>query len=177
MKRILVISSSPRPDGNSDLLCREFARGARKAGGDVEEIALRDLEIAPCRACYACFQSGSCIQSDGMGGLLEAIRAADVLAVATPTYFATMCGQLKVMVDRLLPAWQNLGGKDVYLIVTGHDAKPGLELAGKELATVFGNLGDAVRGVVWGERVWRKGEALGTPALETAHRMGIEAAS
>lgn len=172
MKNVLVVSSSPRKDGNSDTLCHRFAEGAREAGAQVEEVRLADLEVAPCRACYACFKAGACVQRDDMAALLDRIAAADVLAVATPTYFLTMCGQLKVMIDRLLPKWQGLGGKDVYLIVTGHDGRAGLELAARELQAIFSNLGDSVRGIVWGEHVWQKGEVLGTPAMDEAFRMG-----
>ena len=35
MKKVLIISASPRKGGNSDLLCDEFARGAREAGHEV----------------------------------------------------------------------------------------------------------------------------------------------
>ena len=107
-----------------------------------------------------------------MEDLLGKIVAADVLAVASPVYFGTMCGQAKVMIDRLLPQWQNLGGKDVYLIVTGHDGKAGLQRAADDLRCVFQNLGDRVRGIVWGERVWQKGEVADTPALDEAHALG-----
>lgn len=31
-KKILILSSSPRKGGNSDLLCDRFAEGAREAG-------------------------------------------------------------------------------------------------------------------------------------------------
>lgn len=35
-KKVLILSGSPRKGGNSDLLCREFARGAQESGCDVE---------------------------------------------------------------------------------------------------------------------------------------------
>ncbi len=175
-RNVLVISTSPRKDGNSDLLCREFAAGAREAGAQVEEAALRNLDIAPCRACYGCWNTQRCVLRDDMAALLDKITAADVLCVATPVYFGLPCGQLKVMIDRLLPRWQGLGGKDVYLVVTGHDGRAGLAHAADDLRLVFENLGDDVRGVVWGERVWQKGEVAGTPAMVEAHRMGAQAA-
>lgn len=175
-KSVLVISSSPRRDGNSDLLCHEFAAAAREAGAEVEEVALRNLEIKPCRACYGCWNSQRCVVHDDMAALLDKIRAADVLCVATPVYFGLPCGQLKVMIDRLLPLWQGLGGKDVYLVVTGHDGRRGLEHAADDLRLVFENLGDTVRGTVWGERVWQKGEVAGTSAMDEAYRLGISAA-
>lgn len=171
-KRVLVVSSSPRKGGNSDLLCHAFAAAAREAGNDVEEVALRDLDVRPCRACYACFRTGSCVQGDDMAELLGKIAAADALAVASPTYFLTMCGPLKVMIDRLLPKWQDLGGKDVYLVVTGHDGRAGLARVADDLRAIFENLGDSVRGVVWGEHVWQRGEVVGTPAMEEACKLG-----
>lgn len=175
-RKVLVISSSPRRDGNSDLLCHEFAAGAREAGAQVEEVALRDLDIAPCRACYGCWSTQRCVLRDDMAALLDKITAADALCVATPVYFGLPCGQLKVMIDRLLPRWQGLGGKDAYIVVTGHDGRAGLSHAADDLRLVLGNLGDTVRGVVWGAGVWQKGEVAGTPAMAEARRMGAQAA-
>lgn len=37
-KKVLILSGSPRKDGNSDLLCGEFARGAQENGNEVEII-------------------------------------------------------------------------------------------------------------------------------------------
>ena len=34
-KKVLIISSSPRKGGNSDLLCDEFMKGALEAGNEV----------------------------------------------------------------------------------------------------------------------------------------------
>ena len=39
-KKVLILSSSPRRNGNSDLLCNEFMRGAAEAGHQVEKIFL-----------------------------------------------------------------------------------------------------------------------------------------
>ena len=44
-KNVLVISSSPRREGNTDLLCDEFVRGAKEAGARVEKIFLGDYDI------------------------------------------------------------------------------------------------------------------------------------
>lgn len=45
MKNILVISSSPRRNGNSDLLCDEFIKGALEAGNKVEKVFLGNKKI------------------------------------------------------------------------------------------------------------------------------------
>ena len=39
-KSVLIISASLRNGSNSDLLAKEFARGAREMGHSVEEVAL-----------------------------------------------------------------------------------------------------------------------------------------
>lgn len=170
--KVLVINGSPRAKGNSDLLCDEFIRGAEEAGHQVEKISLRERKIHPCRACYACFRTGTCVQQDDMAELLDRAEEADVLVLASPTYFLTMSGQMKVFIDRLLSKWQGLGGKDAYVIVTGHDGKQGLTRNGEDLAIILENLGDQVRQIIWGERVWQKGEVLGTKAMEEAYLAG-----
>lgn len=41
----MILSSSPRKGGNSDLLCDKFMEGALAAGHEVEKIFLNDLTI------------------------------------------------------------------------------------------------------------------------------------
>ena len=51
-KKVLILSSSPRKGGNSDLLCDEFMRGAIDAGNEVEKIRIAEKKIGYCSACY-----------------------------------------------------------------------------------------------------------------------------
>ena len=169
---VLIVNGSPRAKGNSDLLCDEFIRGAREAGHRVEEISLRENDVHPCRACYACFKTGACVQKDDMTVILQKVSDCDVLVLASPTYFLTMSGQMKVFIDRLLPKWQDLSGKEAYIIVTGHDGQPGLKRNADDLAAILESLGDEVRGIIWGEHVWQKGEVLGTKAMESTFLAG-----
>ena len=41
-KKVLVIVSSPRKGGNSELLCDSFIKGARENGNEVEKLLLRE---------------------------------------------------------------------------------------------------------------------------------------
>ena len=175
MKKILILSASPRKKGNSDILSQQFKNGAEEAGHSVEQIYLYDKNIGFCRACYACFKTGKCVLQDDMADLLEKIQSADVLVVATPTYFMTMNGMLKNTIDRFLPKWQDLGGHDVYLIITGHDGKEGLALVGHELTKIFSELGNNVKDIIWGEGVWQKGEVMDTRAMDEAYKAGLSA--
>ena len=51
MKKVLIISASPRKNGNSDLLCDEFAHGAKAAGHEVEKIRLAEKNVGFCNGC------------------------------------------------------------------------------------------------------------------------------
>ena len=172
MKKVLILSASPRKGGNSDILCHQFMDGAVKAGNQAELIYLYDKNIGFCRACYACFKTEKCVLQDDMQEILDKIQSSDVLVVATPTYFLTMNGMLKTTIDRFLPKWQELGGHDVYLIITGHDRKEGLSLVGEELTKIFRELGNEIKGIIWGEGVWRKGEVIDTKAMDEAYNTG-----
>lgn len=172
MKKVLLLSASPRKNGNSDILCKQFVKGAKDAGHTCELISLYEKKIGFCKACYACFKSGKCVLKDDMAEILDKMQSSDVLVIATPTYFLTMNGMLKTTIDRFLPKWQELGGHDVYLIITGHDDKSGLKLVGDELTGIFRNLGNEIKGIIWGENVWQKGEVKTTKAMEEAFQAG-----
>lgn len=103
-KTVLAIVSSPRKNGNTELLVDEFVKGAKEAGHAVEKLCLREKKIAPCLACEACLRNGgACVQKDDMGEILEKFIAADVVVLSSPVYYYSVCAQLKAMIDRTLP--------------------------------------------------------------------------
>lgn len=100
-KKVLILSGSPRKDGNSDLLCDEFMRGAIDGGNEVEKIRVAEKKVAPCIGCYYCAKSGGkCVQPDDMAELLQKMIDADVLVLASSVYFYSICAQLKAVIDR-----------------------------------------------------------------------------
>jgi multimeric flavodoxin WrbA len=50
MKNVLIISSTPRKGGNSDVLCDEFAKGAKESGNKVTKIRIADKGIGGVRS-------------------------------------------------------------------------------------------------------------------------------
>ena len=82
-RKVLIISSSPRRGGNSDLLCDRFMEGAREAGLEVEKVFLKDLKINYCTGCNRCYNGEHpCPQRDDAAGVLEKMVAADVIVMA-----------------------------------------------------------------------------------------------
>lgn len=113
--KVLAISSSPRKGGNSDVLCDEFLKGAAENGHEVQKIRLAEKKIAPCLACYGCTDSHVCVRRDDMAEVLEALKAADVIVLASPVYFYSICAQMKTIIDRCLADYMAISGKTFYL--------------------------------------------------------------
>lgn len=173
-KKVLVLSASPRKGGNSDLLCDQFILGAQEAGNQTEKIFLRDKKIGYCNGCEACYDTHKCVQKDDMAEILEKIIAADVIVMATPVYFYTMNAQMKTLIDRTVPRYEEITGKEFYFIVAAADSsKQSMErtLDGFRGFTLC--LNDAKeKGVVYGVGAWRKGDIDGSAAMQQAYLMG-----
>ncbi len=106
-KRILILKSSPRPNGNSAVLADRVAAGARQAGAEVECISVHDLDIRPCDACDFCKETGVCALKDDMQALYPKLLAADAVVLASPIYWFTFNAQLKLCIDRWYALWNS----------------------------------------------------------------------
>lgn len=116
-KKVLILSGSPRKNGNSDILCDEFAKGATEAGHNVEKIHVSEKNIHPCIACYHCSKnSGACVFKDDMAEILQKMIDADVLVLASPVYFYSIDAQLKAVIDRTVARWLEVKNKEFYYI-------------------------------------------------------------
>lgn len=172
-KNVLILSGSPRRDGNSDMLCDEFMRGAMEMGHTVEKIRVAEKNIGFCRGCYAC-QKGSCVIDDDMGQVLQKMIDADVILLASPVYFYSINAQLKALIDRTVARWTEVKDKELYYIVTAADEE--LASADTPLACLRGYAdcieGAREMGVICGMGVYEKGEIKGTRAMADAYDMG-----
>ena len=174
-KNILVISTSPRKGGNSEMLADAFIRGAEEAGNQIEKVCLYDKTIGFCKGCLACLKPHRCVIHDDADTIAQKMGKADVLVFATPIYYYEMCGQMKTMLDRANPLYDSdYMFREVYLLATAAEKEestidgavkglsgwiacfPKARLAG----TVFGGGADAV------------GSINGNPALDRAYEMG-----
>lgn len=99
---ILVISGSPRKNGNTEIMAETFANGAQESGNSVTVKKMSSLTVAPCQDCEYCFShDGVCAQHDGMSEILEAVDKADMLVFASPIYWFNVSAQIKAVTDRL----------------------------------------------------------------------------
>lgn len=173
-KKVLILSGSPRKDGNSDLLCNEFMKGALEAGHEVEKIRVQKKKIACCTACYACRDTGICAIKDDMAEIMQKMINCDVMVLASPVYFYSIDAQLKAVIDRSVCRWMEVKNKEMYYIMTAADEER------DSMATTlacFRGYADCVegaveKGIIYGIGVYHAGEIKDTQHMQEAYEMG-----
>ena len=177
MKNVLIISTSPRKNSNSEALASEFAKGAIEAGNQVEQISLAGKNIQFCRGCLACQTTKRCVIRDDADKIEQKMEQADVLVFATPIYYYEMSGQMKTMLDRGNPLFTaDYKFRDVYFIATAaeegdhvwHRAAAGLE----GWIECFPKV--KLSGVVFAGDTTEVNTVQDKPAMKKAYEMGKE---
>jgi multimeric flavodoxin WrbA len=173
-KNVLIISSTPRKGGNSDILCDAFAEGAKGAGNVVEKIRFADLKIGYCTGCYACRKQGECVQKDDMKQVLDKMLAADVIVFASPVYYYSVSAQLKTLFDRTLSVFPKLVNKTYYTILTMADTNREMLAGPKAALQGFFDCyeGSTLAGEVHADGVHERGEVTKTAFVEAARALG-----
>lgn len=103
--KIVLVNGAPRKSGYTTEVADIFCAGARAAGGEVDVVALSDLDVRHCRGCYSCWTSDDarCIQKDDMESIIGRYYECDTLVLATPVYFYSFSALIKNFIERLLP--------------------------------------------------------------------------
>jgi multimeric flavodoxin WrbA len=115
-KNILILSGSPKKNGNTAALVEWFMEGAGSKNAKIEVIhaAFLQYKFPGCTSCRACQKQEAyeCVIDDDANLALRKMAAADVIVMATPLYFFAASAQLKVLIDRMfaLYKWDNAAG-------------------------------------------------------------------
>jgi NAD(P)H-dependent FMN reductase len=101
----LVISGSRNRQGKTAQAAEAIRRGVTRGGGKSESIFLTELKLERCRQCNPdgwgiCRSEGRCVIEDDFAGVVEKIKAADVVVFANPVYFGDLCESLRGFLDR-----------------------------------------------------------------------------
>lgn len=99
--KVVSVLGSPRENGNSATIANRFCATAEKLGSEVKTYVLNNLNYKGCQGCFLCkTKLDKCALNDDLTEVLEAIREADVLVMASPVYYWDISGQLKSFMDR-----------------------------------------------------------------------------
>ena len=119
-KKIVVITGSPRKNGNSFAMTDAFIAAAEAKGHTVTRFDAALKKVGGCRACETCFSTGkACTFDDDFNTIAPAILEADAIVFTTPVYWYSIPAQIKGVIDRM------------YSLVVG-----GKKIAGKECALI-----------------------------------------
>lgn len=175
-KKVLVVSSSPRKNGNSETLADAFANGAREAGHSVETVLLREKQLGFGRGCLACLKLGRCVIQDDAVEIAAKMHDADVLVSQRPSATAS-AGSSR-------PCWTAPTRSSAPIMHLPRciywqrrrratsSTFEGTEKAVRGWVDCFPRR--ALAGTVFAGGVSGVGEIAGHPALEQARRMGME---
>jgi multimeric flavodoxin WrbA len=100
--KVLAVQGSPHK-GNTHARVERFGSLIRSLGGvEFEHIALKDIDIKPCRGCFLCFYRGvdACPLEDDKAELARKLDDADAVVFATPVYSMHVSYLLKTFFDR-----------------------------------------------------------------------------
>ena len=99
--KILAIIGSPRGmQGNTGRLLEEVIAGVDAAGGEIEILALKSLNVKPCVACDVCHKTGICNIEDDYEIIKNKLLACDGFILASPNYIWSVTAQMKALFDR-----------------------------------------------------------------------------
>lgn len=119
-KKIVVITGSPRKDGNSFAVTDAFIKAAENKGHTVARFDAAMKNVGGCRACETCFKTGkACSLDDDFNTIAPAILEADAVVFTTPVYWYSIPAQIKGVIDRLYSfcvAGKDIAGKECALI-------------------------------------------------------------
>lgn len=103
--RVIVINAAPRMEaGNTQMVLTPFLVGLRREGAKVDIALLAHKKIKSCKGCFTCYAAtpGQCVHADDMPALIERVRVADMMVLATPIYLDGMTSLAKIFIDRLV---------------------------------------------------------------------------
>jgi multimeric flavodoxin WrbA len=145
--KVLAIASSPRKQGNSEILLDACLEGIAEAGLPSEKIRICDLKVSPCLNCGGCERTGVCVIDDDMQMLHVKFSESNILIVSSPVFFMGLPAQLKAAVDRCQAIWvrkyllrrrmPNLDARRALFIQVGGMKKPSVFESGLITITAF----------------------------------------
>ena len=101
MKKVLCINGSPHEKGCTYTALSEVAAQLEKNGVACEIVHIGAGPVYGCSGCRACAKLGHCVHNDIVCTLQQKMAECDGLIVGSPVHYASACGALCCVLDRL----------------------------------------------------------------------------
>lgn len=127
--KVLAINGSPRPLGNCSNVLNEVQDMFERDGIEMEILHIYEYRLTNCNVCLTCEirGDGRCYdEDDGFNDILDRMRAADGILLASPTYMNACPSVMQTFLERAMLVFENgdlgLRGKvGGAFAVCGHD--------------------------------------------------------
>ena len=128
--KIVVITGSPRKNGNSFAMTEAFINAAQARGNIITRFDAAFMNIGGCHACETCYKTDkACSFDDDFNIIAPALLEADAIVYTMPLYWYSIPAQIKGVIDRiysLVVGGKNIGGKKFGLIACCEEEDPKL---------------------------------------------------
>lgn len=172
--KILVLTGSPRKNGNSKTLADNFIKGATEAGHEIVRFDAAQKDVHPCIACNSCGMNGPCVFKDDFEFVRKHIADADMVVFATPMYYFGFSAQLKTVIDRFyaINGQIHRPKKAALLMTYANTAAEEAEPIKNHYGVLLNYLGWRDAGQIIVPGVWPAGAVNGTEYPKQAYELG-----
>lgn len=173
--KIVVLTGSPRRNGNTNYLADRFIAGAQEKGHTVFRFDCAAHKVAGCMACNRCGMDGDCVLKDDFDQVRPRLIEADMVVFVTPMYYFGFSAQLKNVIDRFYAINGRIKGapkKTAFLMAYANTSKKDAETMLLHYRTLADYLGWEDMGTVVAPGVWTAGSIRNTRYGDDAYKLG-----
>lgn len=173
--KIVVLTGSPRWNGNTNHMAERFIAGAQEKGHQVFRFDCATHEIGGCLGCNRCGMNGDCVLSDDFDIVRPHIVGADMVVFVTPMYYFGFSAQLKRVVDRFYAINGKIKGarkKTAFLMAYADTDPKEAQPMIMHYQTLADYLGWEDVGMVVAPGIWTAGSVKNTRYAQAAYELG-----
>lgn len=103
MKEYVILTGSPRRNGNSAIMADMLTVELKKYDIDTVRFDTAFMNVKGCRDCRRCYTTGKpCVNDDDFTEIAAALEGADGVVIAAPLYWYTFPTQIKAVIDKFV---------------------------------------------------------------------------
>ncbi len=134
--KFLFLNGSPRKDSYTKKVMQVMISHLENV--DTELINICEHTIKGCISCMACRPNGICqLPPDDGHSIASKIKRADALIIGSPTYFGNVSGQLKLLIDRSITAFETIAASGLEMPIPHHTHKAALMITACNVPSVM----------------------------------------
>ena len=156
---IVTISGSRNPDGQTAQAIKAFNSGVESRGGKTTVLHLPELAVERCRQCDAdgwgkCRDGSGCVIDDDFETIVEAVKSADGVLLATPVYYGDLAESIRSLLDRFRRVarkgggMQGVEGKPAVCVCVAGGGGGGAPSCAAQLEKIATTVGFSIRDIV-----------------------------